>query len=250
MSSPNAMWNYDPFNNKYRWVAGDKNTSVNSLNFGQLGVPSPDVYPGQLQWVASTIDGSDNIWLYGGYDSSDGLSSFFFFNTSSLEFTWLGGNASNTDHVTGKQGAPSPNVWPGALQGACLKADSKGNLWLLGGYQGFSTNRVWHYNVTSRLWTFISSNDTAQITTDYQDPQWNGRWDAACTIDTDDRVWMFGGYGYGPNGENSNDWADLWSFNTKSMTWSLEVGNATSFQYRGSVVSTSQFSPKNLPSAR
>jgi hypothetical protein len=246
--NPTAMWNYNPSTNEYRWVAGSNDTSATSQNLGEMGVPSPDVYPGESYWHSSTIDSNDNIWIYGN-SNGDG-NTFFMFNTSSLEFTWVGGNESNVDHQTGEQGIPSPDVWPGELEGACLKADSKGNLWLYGGYDSFTVNRVWHYNVTSRLWTFIIGNSTAQTSIDYENPQWNGRWDAACTIDTDDRVWIFGGWGYGPAGQSQSDWGDLWSFNTRSMTWTLEFGNASSYQSVGQVTTFNQYSGNNYPSAR
>lgn len=107
-----------------------------------------------------------------------------------------------------------------------LHADSNGSLWVLGGYiinfkdpiavwnynpdtneyrwvSGFSnsseviqnlygySSRIGYFNTTSGLWTFISGNNTAQAPIDYNNPEWNGRWDAGCTNDIENRIWLF-----------------------------------------------------------
>jgi hypothetical protein len=91
-----ALWNYDPIEDKYRWVAGNASTSKEQYSFvGEKGVPGDDVFPGYIDFSAHAIDYNDNIWSYGCGSSAANKNTFWMFNTTSLQFTWIGGDESN-----------------------------------------------------------------------------------------------------------------------------------------------------------
>ncbi len=233
--SLNAMWNYDLNLDQYRWVAGQNTTDSQYFHLGKMGVPADDVFPGQRYYAAHAIDKNDNIWIYGNGDGRD--NSLWMFNTTSLQFTYVGGNASNTNAIFGDLGVASAQYWPGRLQGACMVVDSKNNLWMFGGYYNRAFSGVWHYNTTSHMWSLQHGDPTSAVQDpDYANLFWPGRWSPGCTIDTDDRVWLFGGYAE----TSPTNWNDMWSFDTKNVTWRVErETNSTLFQ--GNVVSFDTF---------
>ena len=89
--------------------------------------------------------------------------------------------------------------------------------------------------------------------TDFASNTWGGRWFPAATIDEEDRIWIFGGYGIQPNGSIYNEqltWGDMWSFDTKTLEWRVEWGNESSFLTDGSVAVPDAFDIGNYPSTR
>jgi hypothetical protein len=244
-----ALWNYDPIEDKYRWVAGNASTSKEQYSFaGEKGVPGDDVFPGYIDFSAHAIDHNDNIWSYGCGSSASNKNTFWMFNTTSLQFTWIGGDESNFSPIYGELGAASAEYWPGYLEGACMVVDSKNNLWLIGGVDGGGAREgVWHYNTTFRMWSLQHGDPTSEDEyPDFENNYWPGRWMAGCTIDEEDRVWLFGGYSdYFPN----YSWNDMWSFDTKTVAWRVERGfNDSSLQ--GNLISFDTYDVNNYPSAR
>jgi hypothetical protein len=151
----NAVWNYDPETDLYRWAAGKVDEpSNNFLARGDFGIPSPDVFPGgAVSWSATTIDHNDNIWIYGADYSPQ--YEFWRLNTTSLEFTYFGMNNNVRAAVGGDKGVPSTTTYPGHVEAGALFVDSQNNLWLFGGFYNNTTNTVWHFNTTSYMWTWV-----------------------------------------------------------------------------------------------
>ncbi len=243
----NAMWNYDLARDQYRWVAGMANFDGQYSNFGQMGVPSNDTFPGGKTYSAHAIDKNDNIWIYGGLSDN----TLWMFNTTSLQFTWVGGNSSNEVAKYGELGMASEEYWPGQLVGARMVVDSKNNLWLFGGYIGqVESNGVWHYNTTSGMWSLQWGDPTATPPSstfpDYQNKIWPGRWGPGCTIDEDDRVWLFGG---SDSSTAYQLWNDLWSFDTRTITWRVDR-DADASTLSGSMSSFDTYSIYNYPTQR
>lgn len=243
----NAVWNYDPVNDQYRWVAGNATVGSQYVKFGEMGVPGPDVFPGFLDFSSHAIDLNDNIWIYGGETADYNYNTMWMFNTSSLQFTWIGGDETNLISVAGDLGQSSPKYWPGSLEGACMVFDSKNNLWMFGGYRDWCRNGVWQYNTKSRHWS-LQSGDLANSNQypNFETNFWPGRWSAGCTIDDEDRVWVFGGFASTTPFET---WNDMWSFDTKTGTWRVELPFKLT-NNAGSVVSFDTYDAKNYPSAR
>lgn len=70
----NDLWKYDPTNNNWQWVKGDK--SVDQLGiYGVQGMPSVINKSGSRTSSVSWTGGTGDLWLFGGYgydDSSSG----------------------------------------------------------------------------------------------------------------------------------------------------------------------------------
>jgi N-acetylneuraminic acid mutarotase len=100
--------------------------------------------------------------------------------------------------------------------------DSRGRLWLFGGYgydpagnQGH-LNDLWQYNPTSREWTWVSGanfiNQPGLYGTKGTASRSNvpgARQKAAAWINSSGKLWLFGGYGYASAG-NQGYLNDLW----------------------------------------
>ncbi len=245
----NQVWNYDPKTDLYRWVSGISDYQNNYLVKGEVGVQDPNAFIGGVTWAASAIDRNDNIWIYGNDDAPKNL--FWLFNTTSLQFTYLTANDSIKEAVSVGKGIPSIENYPGSLSGAAMVVDSKNDLWVLGGFYSITFNSVWHFNTTSMMWTWMWGELNTLKTIDFANNYWNGRWAAGADIDSNDRVWIFGGYGSQPEGFNEQlDWGDLWSFDTKTLEWRVEWGNESSFSTTGSVAVPDEFDVGNYPAAR
>ncbi len=200
-----------------------------------------------MSFTASAIDHNDDIWIYG---SEDGITNMFWrFNTTSFEFTNFIYNDTLLP-VYGEVGVPASGNTPGELEGASLTVDSQNNLWLFGGYRSGTVNSVWHFNTTSLMWTFVGGDALNPVKIDFANKTWNGRWMAASTIDEEDRIWIFGGYGDGPAGEQRVDWGDMWSFDTTTLKWRVEWGNESSLLINSSLAVPDDFDINNYPRSR
>lgn len=96
------------------------------------------------------------------------------------------------------------------------------------------------------MWS-LQWGDPTQTTVDPDDENkiWPGRWAPGCTIDEDDRVWLFGGYG----NTSPTNWNDMWSFDTKTVTWTVER-ESNSSMLPGNVISFGTFDINNYPCQR
>lgn len=252
-----TVWNYDPKNDRYRWVAGDVDNQLDDLIvYGDFGIPSASAFPGgALCQTAHTIDKNDNIWFYGS--CYDPRLDFWMFNTTSFEFTFYG-NYDASDNTTdpsipqgfSDKGVPCPSCYPGSNQGALLAVDSMNNLWLVGGYGQVeaSLSSVYRFNTTSLMWSWEwgAINLGMESVFEGENKYFGGRWAPGGFIDADDRIWVFGGWGSKPK---EGEWGDLWSFDTKALSWTVEWGSPESFLAQGAVVSD-DFNPGNIPAAR
>jgi hypothetical protein len=237
----NAVWNYDPKTDLYRWVAGRVDSpNENYVVLGDFGVQDPNATIGSAIYAGSAIDHNDNIWIYGNGDQPSNL--FCMFNTTSYQFTYLGFESVTTP-VVGEKGIHSPDNYPGERNGASVLVDSQNNLWMLGG----TRPGLWHFNTTSLEWALMWGNTSNSMPTDFENKYWGLRVLAPSTIDEDDRIWTFGGYSYqSPRGY----WGDLWSFDTKTLEWRVEWGDESSVNTNGSVVDPDTFDIGNYPRAR
>ena len=74
----NDLWEFNPSLGAYgewAWMGGSSTASNPSGVYGELGVPTAGNIPGGRNSTAGWIDGSGNLWLFGGngYDASGGL---------------------------------------------------------------------------------------------------------------------------------------------------------------------------------
>ena len=227
--------------NEWTWIGG--NSTLLPINgapsnvgwpgiYGTLGVPAVTNTPGGRDSAATWTDQSGNLWLFGGlgYDSAGNvgdLNNLWEFNTSTQEWTWIGGSNSlpipqietGQPGVYGTLGVAAVGNVPGGRTNSVTWTDKNGNLWLFGG-QGYATiesltgntsfNDLWEFNPSTKEWAWMSGDNQTGIADWGQSGVYGtlgkpaarnvpgGRASAVSWIDGDGNLWLFGGAGMIP----------------------------------------------------
>ncbi len=222
------LWEFSPANKEWTWVSGSN--AINEFGvYGAEGVASANNVPRSRMSAVSWIDGSGNLWLFGGdgYDSTGNfgnLNDLWEFSPTNREWTWVSGsNALNALGVYGTKGTASPSNVPGARDEAVSWIDSSGNLWLYGGNSfqmasGGNFSDLWVFSPLNKEWTWVSGGDTGNAAAVYglqgtasttNTP--GARWGSVSWIDSSGKLWLFGGDGIGTN-NGPGDLNDLWLY--------------------------------------
>ncbi len=77
----NDLWSYDPVTNQWTWAKGDNTAYANNV-YGTKGIAAPENKPGARYDLASWIDISGSLWLFGGYDSYNRLNDLWKLGTT------------------------------------------------------------------------------------------------------------------------------------------------------------------------
>jgi N-acetylneuraminic acid mutarotase len=266
----NDLWQYAPGTSKWTWVSGSKTVNAAGV-YGTQGVGSTLNTPGARMAACSWIDGSGNLWLFGGLgsdvnDNTGYLNDLWEFTPSSKKWATQGGSNTRSAFGTyGTKGTGSTSNIPGSRQSAQYFKDSSGNFWLFGGF-GYDSagtfgylNDLWKLNPTTLNWTWVSGSNLANpqgvygtlgVGSTSNAPGGRGS-TAAAWVDSSGNFWIFGGYGMDSNhnsdgGTNLND---LWEFNPTTLAWTWQGGNNTDLQI-GNYGSVGVASSSYLPSAR
>ncbi len=252
----------------WTWMNGGNGTNtISSMSavYGTLGITTATNFPGTKSSGGAWQDASGNFWVFGGSGSfltSLGLSNDLWkYNPTTNLWTWmLGSNLADQAGTYGTQGVSANANMPGARSSCCSWVDLSGNFWLFGGGGlGASTsgllNDLWKFNPGTNQWTWIKGSSgvdqaglygTQGIPTATTCP--GGR---SCTtnwVDAAGDLWLFGGDGYGSNG-NASYLNDVWKFNISSSQWTWMGGSNTTFQ-AGSYGTQGTPSNTNIPGAR
>jgi N-acetylneuraminic acid mutarotase len=232
----NDLWEFD--GSKWTWVSGD-NTADQAGAYGEKGIAAATNKPGAREGSVSWVDKKGNFWLFGGagYDSKGSigeLNDLWRFDGSN--WTWVtGDNTIMQSGIYGENGVPASANKPGARQGCMSWIDSKGNLWLFGGYGYEYTGdkdkeydntkaKWWYFNDLWKFdginWTWVSGDNIADQPCVYgvkgvpaATNKPGARQGSVSWIDSKDNLWLFGGYG------NSAEHNDLWKFDGVNWTW-------------------------------
>jgi len=225
----NDLWKYDPTTLEWTWMSGSV-TGGQAGTYGTKGTADPANVPGGRYTAISWLDSNGSLWLFGGEgldsDSSWGnLNDLWEYDPATLEWTWISGASSIGGLGTyGTQDTPASTNVPGSRTGAVSWIDTKGQLWLFGGYgdDSASANRwlndLWTFNPTKLEWAWISGSSTGGAKGSYgtkgtaDTSNYPGaRYAAASWMDSSGRLWLFGGYGADSAG--AGGWLnDLWHF--------------------------------------
>ncbi|MDO8418733.1 MAG: kelch repeat-containing protein, partial [Rubrivivax sp.] len=134
----NDLWRFNPATGQWAWVSGSSTRAVPGV-YGTVGTPTADTGPGARSLPTSWIDGSGNLWLFGGYGygasaSFGDLDDVWRFSASSGQWTWVAGSTNpGAPAVYGSKGTPSPDNTPGGRGRAAAWFDRSANVWLFGG---------------------------------------------------------------------------------------------------------------------
>ncbi|KAK4530581.1 hypothetical protein CCYA_CCYA04G1438 [Cyanidiococcus yangmingshanensis] len=246
----------------WTWIGGE--TGINNPgNYGTLNVTSAGSVPGGRAYPAGWVGSSGLVYLFGGLglgnaSSSGNLNDLWYFNTSSLEWTWIGGNSTADQpgvYGTFREGSPT-NIPGGRYITAFWQTDAQ-HFWLFGGLGDDkngnfgSLNDVWLYDTTSGNWTWVAGNDTINVAPFYgpkgiYGPNYNpgARLSPAFWTGSDGLLWLFGGQNI-----NFEYLSDLWSFNTSSFEWAYMDGS-TMLNQPGNYSAPGVVNASNAPGAR
>ena len=262
----NDLWKYNISTNVWTWVSGD-DINNQSAAYGSKGVSSLSNKPGARQYAVGSIDGNDNIWLYGGtgYDqngSQGHLNDLWKYQIATNRWTWISGNSElNQNGVYGTKGVSSTNNISGARYAANFFTDNSGNLWLLGGIGRDKNgsfgylNDLWNFKVATNEWTWVQGSDivnqagiygTKGISSNNNVP--GSRTFSSILKDFDGNLILFGGLGYDATGSSSY-LNDLWKFDLVTKQWTWLSGNDV-YQKAGVYGNKGVSSSNNLPGAR
>lgn len=294
----NDLWKFNPSTNQWTWMGGSSSVGAtsNALEmttrcnqgggcaqpgvYGTLGTQAAGNIPGGREGAASWTDANGNFWLLGGYGyDSIGtlteLNDLWEFSPSTNEWAWMGGSSIVTGtcfapgssapgtcagepSVYGNLGTPAAGNSPGARQDAISWTDSKGNLWLFGGW-GWDLNteaqyyfdELWEFNPSTRQWAWMGGSNTRAGSACFQNPNnwfWTcgepgaygaiatpspgdipgGRAGATGWTDNSGNLWLFGGDGFDSAGAFS-DLNDLWELNPSTSQWAWMGGGNSAF---------------------
>jgi N-acetylneuraminic acid mutarotase len=162
----NDLWYYNVSSSEWNWMGGSDSVGATG-NYGTRGVGSVDNIPGARDAATTWIDSNDNLWLFGGlnFAASNRFNDLWKYTPSTREWTWVSGtNMLNALGNYGVQNVSSPTNSPGARFGPISWTDSKGNLWLFGGY-GLATtstngylNDLWKFVPSTNEWTWMGGS--------------------------------------------------------------------------------------------
>lgn len=139
---------------------------------------------------------------------------------------------------------PVPTNKPGARGNATGWTTSDGKLWLFGGI-GFANNNInigyindlWSYSITTGQWTWAKGSNVIIASAVYgtkgvaavaNTP--GARGGCVGWTDANNKLWLFGGYGYIANG-SSGFLNDLWKFDPATGNWTWIHGDNSVNQF-------------------
>ena len=229
----NDLWKYS--GGEWTWITGSK--VFNAFGrYGTLGTASTHNIPGARSNSVTWIDGTGNLWLFGGQgNDSNGalcrqsggalpcnLNDLWKFNAG--EWTWMGGAKVIAQPGSyGTLGKPGPHNVPGARTNALSWTDSAGAFWLFGGF-GFASlsttfgdlNDLWKFS--DGEWTWVSGSSATDQPGRYGTEGTGtprtvpgARDSSTGWIDTAGNLWLFGGGDY-LSVAGGGKFNDLWKY--------------------------------------
>ncbi len=248
----------------WTWKAGTN--AANGLGYYvSEGTATTTGLPSGRYGAMSWKDSSGQFWVFSGVG---GVSDMWRFNTTTLQWAWMAGNAStatNTTAVYGTIGVAASTNLPGQRDSGATWTDASGNLWMFGGYGTDSNgligylNDVWMFNPVSNLWTWEGAAGSDQAGSLSAPVVWGTqgtastsnqpapRSNSAFWKDASGNFWMFGGEGYLNNTTGVQN--DLWEFNPTTLAWTW-VGGSQLQAVKGVYGTIGVASAANLPGAR
>lgn len=256
------LWKYNIASGQWTWVAGP-NIVEQSGVYGTKGTANAANYPGGRDTFAIAVDPSSNIWIFGGWGkdstgTSGQINDMWKFNGS--QWTWMaGGNLISQSGTYGTIKTAAAANTPGSRQNINMMSDSSGNIWLFGGLgydkngQNGLLNDVWKFNGSQWAWMGGSSTTngsgaygTQGVGSTSNKP--GGRDGAGMVIDSNGKIWVFGGRGR-DNVGSLEALNDLWKFDPSNDQWTWVTGSNT-IKASGVYGTKGVLSTSSVPGAR
>ena len=170
----NDLWEFSPSTNEWTWIGGDQGVGRSGV-YGSLGSPSAANLPGARTTASSWIDGSGNLWLFGGqgYDitGQEGqLNDLWEFNPNMNEWAWINGSSAvscgetnfglqcGQPGIYGTLSVTTVGSVPGGRASAAAWSDGSGNFWFFGG-EGYDEDANWGW--LNDLWRYQPTVSTS-----------------------------------------------------------------------------------------
>ncbi|WP_416864109.1 MAG: MBG domain-containing protein [Imperialibacter sp.] len=252
------LWMWD--GELWTWFSGPKDANQPGT-YGIRGTPSPENFPGGRNQAIAWTDEFDNLWMYGGAGYSEttqvgNLNDLWMWDGAA--WAWVDGSTTiDQKTILGGDDLGSAKDFPGGRYGASVwKKESY--IFMYGGFgQNLDEaegrlNDFWTWDGDS--WTFVGGQHLFNRKGNYgtndnsfnYEPAPSGRSNSHGWIDSDNNVWIFGGYGSDENG-NLGRLNDLWKWD--GSNWEFLDGSTKVYD-NGSYSELGSFSPNNLPPAR
>ncbi|WP_165836437.1 Kelch repeat-containing protein [Taibaiella soli] len=246
-----TLWEYNPSTNNWAWISGDTLVSKNGVyqDDGIVAIDS-NVRPGSRAFSAGVMCGG-KFYAFAGHGlgiagSDTWLNDLWAFDPGSANWRFLKGYANPDGYryypkkgVYSKYATPGPKEQP--VTWVC-----NGKLYLYGSHSTnlYETEKygadVWDYDPANHQWRLLRSHENVAIynppavcgTKGVEDSLNNPGIRAAATGFTyDNRLFLFGGYGFDAVG-NYGYLNDIWEYNVFTNNWEWVSGD--------SIVNTSQ----------
>jgi N-acetylneuraminic acid mutarotase len=232
----NDLWQFNISSHNWTWMNGSSAVGQYGV-YGTIGISNSADTPGARGASATCVDSNGTFWLFGGYGyGSSGSIGILndLWKYSGTKWTWVSGSKSvSRKGIYGTKGIADANNVPGSRYGSAMWMDTKGNLWIYGGYgydskgKGFYLSDSWVFNVDSNEWTWVSGSNLANqhkigVYGTKGIPDGNtvpgDRVGFSSWRDNYGYLWLFGGNGY-DSGGTYGVLNDLWNFNGSVWEW-------------------------------
>jgi hypothetical protein len=226
-------------NSQWTWIKGDSTTNQIAV-YGSKGIANSANQPGARFGSATWRDPNGKFWLFGGRKSgSNFLNDLWMYDPTSNLWEWVSGDSTiNNLGIYGTRGVPSATNKPGGKIYAYSWV-ANNYLWLFGGSGQGGVNGgyedLWKYDLSTNQWTWMKGNNLTDQTGIYgtegtpnalNNP--SGRDGGISWVDTNNNLWLFGGFGYAtiPNNFNGS-LNDLWEYNISTNQWTWMSGDSS-----------------------
>lgn len=258
------LWKYNKTAKQWVWIRGTRYVNSTGI-YGRKGSSTTSTRPGARYGSVSWLDGSGNLWLFGGegYAATKFgyLSDLWKYEPALNRWTWISGDSTvNKLPIVGIKGSYSSTNNPGARWGASGCLDKTGNLLLFGGSLANTTgyslrNDLWKYDTVLKKWSWISGDNVNNIKAVYgtmgtssSNNKIGARYFASLCSDGANNIWIFGGFGRGQSGTGTLN--DLWLYKPSIDKWTWMKGAKGIIDDKGFYGTKGTASATNTPGSR
>ncbi len=240
----NDLWRFDVSTGNWTWMSGGRLNQDRAV-FGDKGVFHPDNVPGAREGACTWVDSDGNLWLFGGWGTTDEntipspLNDLWKFDVSLNQWAWMHGTKLKSERgVYGTQGLTASGNMPGARENAVSWTDAEGNFWLFGGYgYGESSyidplNDMWKFEPAVGQWTWMHGPKMGEQGASYgvmgvadSTNVPGARFNSVGMTMPGGLLGMFGGEGLVESVSFERKLSDLWLFNTATNQWTWAGGS-------------------------